>query len=293
MQLGLGTAQFGLDYGVSNRSGRVPVDEVARILELARCSGVDLVDTAPAYGSSEEAIGTASRGAVPFRVVTKTPVFASERITDADAKALAESFGRSRTALRADKLHGLLFHRADDIVKPGGRRLIETAQQLVADGALEKIGVSVYSAAELERVLAIFAPDIVQVPVNVFDQRLVRSGHLERLRQSGAEIHVRSVFLQGLLLMEPDRLPRYFDAFESHLGRYFEAVAAAGCSALEAALTYVRSVTADAALIGVTRSDELRQALSAWTAPPARIDFAAFAHDDPRLLNPSRWKLAQ
>ena len=293
MQLGLGTAQFGLDYGVSNRSGRVPVEEVARILDLARRSGVELIDTAPAYGSSEEAIGTALRGAVPFRVVTKTPVFAGERITGADARALAESFGRSRAALGADKIYGLLFHRAEDIAKPGGPLLIEAARQLVADRTLEKIGVSVYSGAGLERVLALFAPDIVQVPVNVFDQRLVRSGHLERLRRNGAEIHIRSAFLQGLLLMEPDRLPRYFDAFGSHLGRYFEALACAGCSALEAALTYVRSVPADAALIGVTTSEELRQVLSAWTARPAHIDFAAFAHDDPRLLNPSLWKLSQ
>lgn len=292
MRLGLGTAQFGLDYGVSNPTGKVRIQEIRKILELAATSGVSILDTAPAYGASEAAIGSALGGRTDFRIVTKTPVFARNAIDENDVRALAETFRQSREALRRDQLYGLLFHRAADVLKPGGKSLIDAALRLVETGAVEKIGVSVYTGADIERILELFTPDIVQVPVNVFDQRLLVSGHLANLRSLGTEIHIRSVFLQGLLLMNPDRIPPYFEPFKAHIARYFDAVAAAGMSRLEAALAFAMSLDADVALIGVTSVQELQEVLRyshSQTGNP--IDYGQFAQSDPRLVEPSRWQL--
>jgi aryl-alcohol dehydrogenase-like predicted oxidoreductase len=291
MRLGLGTAQFGLDYGVSNRRGRVRIAEVRKIFEVAESAGISLLDTAPSYGDSEASIGAALEPAAEFRIVTKTPVFTSDTIGAADAQALSESFDASRKALRRETLYGLLFHHADDVLKPGGKRLVDAAQDLVESGAVEKIGVSVYTGSEIDRILDVFAPGIVQAPANVFDQRLVRSGYLARLEQLGVELHVRSVFLQGLLLMDADRMPAYFGSFQPRLRRYFDAVAAAGSSKVEAALGFAMSLPADAVLVGVSSVGELRELVRSSDSRAQRIDYDAFAIDDPRLVDPSRWKL--
>lgn len=294
MRLGLGTAQFGLDYGVSNARGKVPRSEVQRILDLAAASAVPVLDTAPSYGDSEAAIGTVLARGADFRVVTKTPVFDGETIGRDDVRLLIETFRRSRETLQRERLHALLFHRAADILKPGGGLLVDAALRLIESGEVAKIGVSVYTAAEIDRVLELFTPDVVQLPINVFDQRLIASGHVSRLRELGSEIHVRSVLLQGLLLMEPRRLPRYLEAYSGHMSRYFEAVSAAGLTALEAALGFAMSVDADIALIGVTSVGELDEALRcAARAPgPAALPYELFALDDAGLLDPSRWQLA-
>ena len=291
MRLGLGTAQFGLDYGVSNRSGKVRIAEARKIFEVAESAGISLLDTAPAYGDSQASIGAALEPQARFRMVTKTPVFTSDTIGASDAHALSESFDASRKALRRDTLYGLLFHRADDVLKPGGRRLVDAAQDLVQRGAVEKIGVSVYTGSEIDRILDVFTPGIVQTPVNVLDQRLVKSGHLARLGQLGVELHVRSVFLQGLLLMDAERMPAYFGPFQPGLRGYFAAVAAGGLSKVEAVLGFAMSLPADAVLVGVSSAEELRELIRCSDSRAARIDYDAYAIDDPGLVDPSRWSL--
>ena len=293
MQLGLGAAQFGLDYGISNEAGKVRFEEVRRIMDLATAAGISIVDTAPAYGNSESSIGTAIRGRSGFRVITKTPIFSSQTIGETDAHALKETFYKSRETLGGGMIHGLLFHRADDILKSGGRFLVDAARELVDSGVLEKVGVSVYTGSQIDQVLKVFRPDIVQAPLNVFDQRLVVSGHLERLKSLGSEVHLRSVFLQGLLLMDLGRIPQYFAPFMPHVTRYFDALNAAHVSKLEAALNFVATLKhADAILVGVTRAEELNEIIKIFNSGRvAKIDYQCFASNDTRLLDPSCWQL--
>lgn len=293
MQLGLGAAQFGLDYGISNETGKVRFEEVRRIVDLAAAAGVSLVDTAPAYGDSESSLGSALRGHDGFRVVTKTPVFPAQVIGDRDVRALKDTFDKSRKLLGGGRIYGLLFHRAGDVLKPGGKCLVEAARELVDRGVLEKIGVSVYTGSQIDQVLKLFRPDIVQVPLNVFDQRLVASGYLDRLKSLGSEIHVRSIFLQGLLLMEPGRIPRYFEPFMSHLAHYYDALNVARVGKLEAALNFVATLgCVDIVLVGVTRAEELNEIIETVNSGKgAKIDYQSFASNDSRLVDPSCWRL--
>ena len=171
MRLGLGTVQFGQDYGISNRHGRPAVDEVAAILRVAADGGVDLLDTAHAYGDAEEILGELAVETAPFRVVTKTPAARVSAIGDAEVGRVRGGFSDSLARLQRTSLFGLLLHRAADLALPGGERLAETLVRLREEGKVAKVGVSVYSPADLDRVIRVFRPDLVQLPFSVLEAR--------------------------------------------------------------------------------------------------------------------------
>lgn len=290
MQLGLGTVQFGGDYGVSNTGGRTPPDEVARILALAEREGIGLLDTAALYGDSEAVLGSALRRGHPFRIVSKTLKFDVARISQADASALRAGFENSLRRLRQDRIHGLLIHTAADLLRPGGDLLWAVLTELKREGLVEKIGVSVYTGSEIESILARFGPDLVQLPLNVLDQRLLANGQLARLKSQAVEIHARSIFLQGLLLMQDTPVPSTLARFRPQLERVWQACRRAAVSPLDLSLAFVKSVTTvDAAIVGVAAAAQLAQIVTALRSSTSVADFATFACDDEELLNPSLW----
>lgn len=292
-QLGLGTAQFGMPYGISNRQGQTPHAELVAILALAGSAGIRVLDTAALYGNSESALGAALAKKHPFRIVTKTPDFKALPDPAQGAAELKRTFEHSLSSLRQPRVYGLLVHNAGDLLRPGGDMIWREMEGLRSQGLVEKIGVSVYGGNQINQILGAFAPDIVQLPVNVFDQRLVASGHLAHLKSIGVEIHVRSIFLQGLLLMAQDQIPRYFDGFKSHVTGYFDRLASAQIGKIEAALSYALSLPfTDVALVGVACAEQLAEILRLVNSRAAqKIDFAQFANHDPDLVDPSRWQI--
>jgi aryl-alcohol dehydrogenase-like predicted oxidoreductase len=164
-------------------------------------------------------------------------------------------------------------------------------RKLKAEGVTEKIGVSVYDERQIEAILSRHAVEVVQVPVSVLDQRLLASGTLARLRQQGVEVHARSAFLQGLLLMDPDRLAAHFQPAVPTLRRFHEFARAQGITPLQAALAFVADLEdIDYAVIGVTRHEELQEIAAAFRPrPDLRDGFAGFALRDESVLNPARW----
>ena len=185
----------------------------------------------------------------------------------------------------------MLIHHADDLLVPGGELLIEAMERCVSRGLVSKIGVSVYTAEQIDGVLRRFEPGIVQLPVSILDQRLIHSGHLAELRRVGAEIHARSVFLQGLLLMAPLSLPAYFEPIRVHLARYFDFLAAHGLTPLEAAIRFVSAMKeVDTMVVGVCSTGQLRAIGAVVQKPgPALPDMRGFGLADPEFVNPSRW----
>lgn len=293
MHLVLGTAQFGLDYGISNRQGQVPQDEVERILGIASDLGVVMLDTAPAYGQSEAALGAVLGGSREFKILTKTPFFDTPAIGSEQITELRETFFRSLEYLGCPRIYGLLVHRSEDLTKPGGHLIVETMTELAKEGFIEKIGVSVYSGMQIDHVMGMFTPNIIQCPLNVFDQRLIKSGHLEQLSQAAVDVHLRSIFLQGLLLMDLNEIPRYFSPIRDLIASYFDLLHQKALDKLEVALAFALTQrSADAAVIGVTTAAELREIVQgARDLPENPIDFARFAIDDRRYIDPSCWVL--
>jgi len=283
-RLGLGTVQFGLDYGISNEIGRTQEAEVARILAEADRLGLRVLDTAPGYGEAEQVLGRALPAGCRFDIVTKTRRGAEATVT--------ADFDRSCRLLQRPNLYGLLVHHAEDLLGAEGGRLMDRLIELKRSGRVRKIGVSVYAGGQIDALLDRFTIDLIQVPINVFDQRLIHSGHLSKLKQAGVEIHARSVFLQGLLLMAADRLPSHFNGIRTTVRAYHDTLAAHGLSLAAGALGFVRSLQElDVILVGVNSLDHLNENVSAFQAE-ARIDYSGFAIADESIINPQNWVVA-
>lgn len=295
MKIGLGTVQFGLDYGVSNPQGITLAREVKDILTLAWKSGITILDTAVSYGISEEVIGQSVPEGTSFKIVTKTPLFKKDRINKADASRLKETFLRSLKRVKQPAIYGLLIHHANDLLVPGGPYLWQAMEALKAAGFVKKIGVSVYSPREVEELSEKYHLDLIQLPVNVFDQRMIQGGYLRNLKDLGIEIHSRSVFLQGLLLMLPEEQPAYFNSVRPIMIKYSEALKKQGISPLTAALAFVyKQQEIDHILVGVNDRDQLRKILNAISNFHGfdHIDFLDYAMIDESIINPSLWSLS-
>jgi aryl-alcohol dehydrogenase-like predicted oxidoreductase len=183
-------------------------------------------------------------------------------------------------------------HNAADLLTDNGSLLVETMLRLKEQGVVKKTGVSVYNGQQIDALLKKFTPDLIQLPMNVLDQRLLGSGHLTRLKQLGVEIHVRSAFLQGLLLMEPDSIHPYFEQIRGHLRDYRRFLDEQGLSPIQAALGFVaRLEEVDIVLCGV---DSLRHFEEIIASPDigSRADFGRFAINEEAMIDPSQWRLA-
>lgn len=296
-KIGLGTVQFGLDYGISNAAGRTPTAEVARILAFAAETGIRLLDTACLYGDSEAALGGAlppegADGGGAFRIVTKTPKY-SQGFGAAEADALKAEFRASLGRLKRKSVYGLLAHDADDMLRPGGDRMLASMRELQAEGLVEKVGSSVYSPAQIDSLLANSRIDLVQAPCNVLDQRLIKGGQLRALAAAGVEFHARSVFLQGLLLMPPSEVPAYFAPIRPLLDRFAECARAQGNTPLQAALAFVAErPEISNYLVGVNDLAQLRQIAAADASRLPAGDLAECHCTEERFINPSLWKKA-
>jgi len=291
-RLGLGTVQFGVDYGISNRFGRTDGDEAEGILRLAAKSGIRLLDTAANYGDSERVLGERLWVGAPFALVTKTTQCDDLRLDADHLRQFSEAFERSLHLLGQSKLYGLLVHNSEDLIKPGGERLYDWLIGLRDEGRVERVGVSVYNPESLYRILERFTIDLVQLPFNVFDRRMVETGMLAELKHHGIEVHARSIFLQGLLLMEPDIIPTHFESVRVLLRRYHRILTEKEISPLTAALAYcLRNEALDVVLCGVNDHSQLLQILKAADWVGDLPDLESFSVTDPIIVDPSRWVL--
>jgi aryl-alcohol dehydrogenase-like predicted oxidoreductase len=280
----LGTAQFGMKYGISNRAGETPADEVGRILEAADRAGVHFLDTAHAYGNSEERLGRFSDRIRNFQIVTKVPALRNINPRE-PRRFLEESLAR----LKREAIYGLLFHDSEDLLSADGESYFRVLADAKRDGLVKKIGISAYSQAQIEKVLRSFELDLVQVPINVLDQRLVRSGFLAEMKKRRIEIHVRSVFLQGLLLMAPEILDPYFEPARSALRAIRSAAEKKGVTLPGVLLGYVKALPeVDRVIVGVNDLSQFQELLGAYEEQ-ASLDCSQFALDDNSILNPSLW----
>jgi len=289
-KIGLGTVQWGVNYGIANREGMPASKEVGRIMSAARAQGVTVVDTASLYGAAEEVLGQQELS--EFRVVTKTPRYSRDLITASDADDLVKVFKRSLDRLRVPSVYGLLAHHANDLFSRGGENLIDAMWRLKRSGYVRRIGVSVYDGRQVDALLKRFTPDIVQLPVNVLDQRLICDGTLPKLQALGVEVHARSAFLQGLLLMPPNELPEYFMPWRKQLENWNAACVDQGILPLHAALSFVCDIAAvNCCVIGVQTKIQFDECVRDLDMLP-RFDATGMASSDPARLNPSNWRLS-
>ncbi len=285
MRLALGTVQFGLPYGVANKSGQVSRAEAKLMVRLASENGIDTIDTAIAYGESEKCLGQI--GVENFKVVTKLPAIPYKCLNV--SAWIHEQVSSSILRLGVTQIYGLLLHKSEDLLGPNGRELYRALDSLKEKGLVKKIGLSIYSPNELELLNKVFIFDLIQAPFNLIDQRLLHSGWMKKLKDSGIEIHTRSTFLQGLLLMTEIEISPKFSPWNGILKKWHNWLDENNISALQASLAFSLSFSEiDRVVVGADSLSQLQQIFDVIKLPLI-FDFPSIDCDDDCLINPSRW----
>jgi aryl-alcohol dehydrogenase-like predicted oxidoreductase len=284
-RLALGTVQFGLEYGIANQAGRVGLGEADRILSEAWVCGIDTLDTAIAYGESEQTLGNI--GVDKWNVVSKLPSLPAGEASVEDW--VLEQIRGSLQRLGVTRLHSVLLHRPDQLFEPQGQKLLAALELLKSIGLAQKIGVSVYTPQELDRLYSLAHFDLVQAPLNILDRRLTESGWSRRLKSMGVELHVRSVFLQGLLLMPASARPPKFARWQAVWHEWERWLHEQRLPPLDACLRYALSVPeVDKIVVGVDHVEQLRQITAAATGSLSTLpQWPQIVDSD--LINPARW----
>lgn len=284
-RLALGTVQFGMHYGIANQLGQVTRSEVKAMLQLAATNRIDMLDTAITYGDSEACLGAV--GTEGFNIVSKLP-----SVPDgcADVCGWAEAqIVASLTRLGRQALYGLLLHRPEQLFAPTGKELFQALQQLKDKGLVKKLGVSIYSPTELEAITRLFRIDLVQAPFNLVDDRLHTSGWLKRLKDGGVEVHTRSAFLQGLLLIPHTAMPAKFSQWSPLWQRWYGWLADHDVSAVQAALAFPLSFSEiDRVVVGVDSVSQLTELIDVANSA-LLTDLPDLHSEDENLINPSCW----
>lgn len=284
----LGTAQFGLDYGINNSKGRVPEEEVFRILNTALENETNFLDTAEAYGDSQNIIGHYHRvSKKKFNVITK---FSAKR-SDLPVK-LYDRVRADIEILNVDSLYTYMFHSFSDLIT----NIISVESDLIKlkqDNHIKKIGVSLYTNEEVEETLRYDIIDLIQLPFNLLDNNTQRLATLAKIKKKGIEIHTRSVFLQGLFFKDLKQLPEKLQPLLPYLIRINEIASTYGIDIASLALNYtLQQPDIDGVLIGVDSETHLYNHLSCIKKD---IPLEAFKQVDlinvieRDLLNPSLW----
>ncbi len=269
-------------YGISNQKGQTPEREVRAILEAAATAGVCFLDTAAAYGESESLIGTLSVQAAAFQIVTKVSV----GVESAQAQVRT-----SLRKMRRPNAYAVLVHNASELLKADNRHFYSDLALCKEEGLIEKIGVSVYAPEQALELSDCFELDLIQLPLNPFDQRCLSV--LETLKKKGIEIHARSLFLQGLVFIAPDSLPSHLAALNEPLNRLNVFANSERLTMIEICLAFIRAVAnVDVALVGANdlfQFEAIAKAFFGLAKQFSVADFSAFSVQDRALVDPSFW----
>lgn len=295
----LGTVQLGMKYGIANKTGQPDKGIAKKILSTAFSKGVNVLDTAHNYGESETIISE-TLSEYPKRddilVVTKLEPFDAAQCLDSDSirKRIDESLKGSLEHLRSGCVSFFMLHDPRHMTSCDG----EVMRQLLkfrAEGAIKNIGVSVYTSEEADLALLTENISAIQIPFNVFDQRLRRSGFLDRASSKGVVVFARSVFLQGLILMDNADVPEHLQEILPLKKELREICQQAGRPIKEVALKFpLMQEGISSIVVGVDTSEHLEENLACFDSPPLDTETvssiqSAFKDVPEYLLNPALW----
>ena len=282
--LGLGSAQFGGDYGISNTRGRVGEDEVRQILELAADCKILNIDASHHDGDVERVLGRNWPFPSPFKPQVRTL-----RLENG-LEWLESRLRRSVDHMGLVRAHAALVDRAEDLMGPEGDALWARLEKLKGEGLISRIGISATAADQPLLLAKRFKPDLMQVPASILDQRLVKNGTIKNLADLGVEVQIRSVFLQGLLFLPRENLPANLVPVGPHLSRVRRMMAEGGADPLHAALSFALNLEGvSTVMVGVTSAAELRAIVAASERKAPKLNWDAMALTDEVALDPSQW----
>lgn len=284
----VGTAQFGLKYGLANVGGQLSQEKAHGILTLAAESGIYRVDTAQAYGSSESVIGAFKKE--EFEVLTKIGRFPDSEPDWADW--LSNRISASSAEISLHNLTTVFFHDTAQFLNESREKTLRTLEIVLERHPEIVFGAALYDPAEWEGLKSAKNLNAFQVPHNVLDRRFENSGVIQEMFQMGKTIHLRSVFLQGLLLMDPDALPGYFAPWAPLLRKWASHCFERGISTLAASAGFaLRNPCVSGVVIGFDSAQQLGELIEELRSIGTdALDYPDFEELSINLIDPRRWR---
>lgn len=285
-RIALGTAQFGMDYGINNKRGKIPAPEAYKILTLAIESNVDTLDTAIAYKDSEEILGRFMKGSVyEWKIISKLPECENSQIESIVDTSLKK--------LNITKLYGCLIHSFGSYKRDNS--IWEGLERLKVKGKLKKIGFSLYYPKELDFILRKnIKIDMLQLPFNIFDQRFL--SYFSQLKEKGIELHTRSVFLQGLVFRDTKGLGSYFAPIKNKIEELVNLSKETGMPVFALCLNFaLMNKDIDKVVVGVDSLQNFSEILKSLDCS-AELNKSVFGRlsdfriNDENIILPFKWK---
>ena len=295
----LGTAQLGFDYGISNTNGKPTDKQSYRILQTALDNGITSFDTSPVYGSSEDLIGNfLKNNEYPnLTILTKISKIKSKNnhpSLDEVKGIVKKSLIASKDRLNVKKISICLLHDPLDMHSFDGF-VVKSLKQLKKEGIIEGIGASIYTPNQAKEFLEINELDAIQIPLNLFDTRLIKDGSLTKLKNSGKIIFARSIFLQGLFFLDLDSIPNNMHFAKKPLEKLQMLSSKYGIEIKELAFSFVKDILeVDSMIIGVDTEEQLKNNIKLLDASPLSEEIKhelnnSFFNMSEELINPTLW----
>ena len=281
----IGTAQFGLNYGIANSKGKMKTNEIKKIIKYARTNNIKNIDTAHAYGDSEQRLGNV--GIKNFNVIVKLPATNPTQPYDQWVK---KSIHSSFKKLKINKADTVLVHNAKFLLDTKmGKKIYEELKKFKNKNIINNIGVSIYSISDLKNIIKKFPMDVVLISLNIFDQRILNKKIINTLKRKNIKIYTRSTFLQGLLLMSKNKIPTKFNRWKKKFDIWFRELENKKVSAYDACLDFaLKNKDVDKTLIGIDDFKQFKEIFK--DKPKININYKKFnSNKINKLINPAKW----
>ena len=283
MNIKIGTAQWGLDYGVTNNNGKVTEKEVEKIMKYIYKMGINELDTAKEYGQAEKVIG--KYGKNRFKISTKI------KIKDKSYQEILSDIRESKRRCNVNVLECVLIHDQENIKRESSEAINEAFRIAKEEKWILKSGASIYESADAVRCMELLTMDRIQVPYNALDRRMIADGTLKKLKESEVEVEGRSIFLQGILLKKVNDLPNYFKRYESTLKEWEEYVTKNKLTMIEAAIMAVReNKLIDTVVLGAETKEQIEEFIKYSKAEREKISFKSTISTEEGLVDPRKWR---
>ena len=287
-KLTIGTAQFGQAYGFHSSSTNVNNEQAQKIINYCYFNGIRSIDTAHGYGASENILGQI--GVKKFSVNSKFCIqdLGSKKHTEKGILSIVQD---SLRRLNIHKLDSLLLHRSEDLLGPSQNLIISAINTLKEKNLISKFGISVYAPEEIFQCLEVCDLDVIQAPVNFFDRRFLDSKIIEKCKNHNIELHARSIFLQGLLLLEQAKIPKKFLNFSDELELWHKFLIENNLTPLQACLAFVLTQQDLSKIIfGIDSLEQLIEITSATSEfTDMKIKFSQNIILNNNLIDPRSW----
>jgi aryl-alcohol dehydrogenase-like predicted oxidoreductase len=282
----LGTANLADNYGINN-SNIIKNSSFKKIFLFLKKNRIFFIDTAYSYKNAEKNLSKFNLK--NFEIISKLPVLQSRKNMDKVENRIINYVYKTLKNLKINHFYALLIHNTKDLKGKEGEKIFNTLRLLKKNGVIKKIGFSIYSPNELDKYFFKFKPDLVQGPLNIFDQRMLRSGWIKRLNNKSVEFHARSIFLQGLLLKKSKLIPKKFQKFYRIFDKYHSWLRKNNINSFEACLSFVFSIKiVDKIILGIDNVDQLNQIINTKLIKK-KLNFKQLNCFNNKLINPSTW----